>query len=199
MGISHTGIADVETTIQSPSSVVVIACPLEARLAGVCQVADRRVGIGYDLHRLVKGRLLRLGGVEIPYDKGLCGHSDADVLLHAVADALLGASGLGDIGELFPDTDPRFKDADSAELLKIVVRKVAQAGFVPDNVDCVVHAEKPKLSAYKRAMAEGIAAALGIAPERVNVKAKTHEGVGPVGAGEAMAATVVVALRSVEL
>lgn len=151
-----------------------------------------RVGIGYDLHRLAPGRTLRLGGVAIPCDRGLLGHSDGDVLLHAVTDALLGACGLPDIGELFPDTDPAFKDADSAELLAEVVRRVRAAGYAVGNVDCVVHAEKPKLSGHKARMAGRIAALVGIAADQVSVKAKTAEGLGAIGAGEAIAATVAV-------
>ena len=155
-------------------------------------MTDIRAGVGYDIHRLTAGRPLLLGGVEIPYPQGLLGHSDGDVLLHAVADALLGACTLPDIGELFPDTDLRFKDADSRRLLREVVAKVREAGFVPHNVDCTVHAEKPKLSEYKRSMAEAIADMLGVEASRVSVKAKTNEGVGPVGEGKAIAATVVV-------
>ncbi|MCB9850679.1 MAG: 2-C-methyl-D-erythritol 2,4-cyclodiphosphate synthase [Phycisphaerales bacterium] len=158
-------------------------------------MADYRVGIGYDLHQLVAGRKLVLGGVTVPYDRGLSGHSDADVLLHAVTDALLGACALPDIGELFPDTDPAYAGADSAKLLLAAMTRVRDAGFQPHNVDCVIHAEQPKLSAYKRPIAERIAELLGLAADRVSVKAKTNEGVGPVGTGEAIAATVVVMVR----
>lgn len=155
-------------------------------------MSDYRVGIGYDLHRLTAGRRLVLGGVEIPNDRGLAGHSDADVLLHAVTDALLGACGQPDIGELFLDTDPAYKDADSAKLLAQVLQRVRSVGFVPQNVDCVIHAEQPKLSAYKRAIGERIADLLGLPAGRVSIKAKTGEGVGSIGTGEAIAATVVV-------
>ncbi|HRX85129.1 MAG TPA: 2-C-methyl-D-erythritol 2,4-cyclodiphosphate synthase [Phycisphaerae bacterium] len=154
-------------------------------------MSEFRVGIGYDLHRTAEGRRLILGGVEIPFERGLAGHSDADVLLHAVTDALLGASSLPDIGELFPDTDPAYRDADSAKLLTAALERVRSAGFAPHNVDCVVHAEQPKLSAHKRAIAARIAQLLGLPPERVNVKAKTGEGVGAIGTGAAIAATVV--------
>jgi 2-C-methyl-D-erythritol 2,4-cyclodiphosphate synthase len=155
-------------------------------------MSDYRVGIGYDLHRLAAGRRLVLGGVDVVYEYGLLGHSDGDVLLHAVTDALLGACGLPDIGELFPDTDAAYRDADSAGLLAEVVRRVRGAGFVPCNVDCVIHAEQPKLTSHKRPMAERIAALVGLPAECVSVKAKTHEGMGSIGAGEAIAATVVV-------
>ena len=152
---------------------------------------DIRVGIGTDVHRLEAGRKLILGGVEIPFDKGLLGHSDGDVLLHAVTDALLGACGLPDIGELFPDTDPQYAGADSRELLTQACRRVATAGYRPSNLDCVVHAEKPKLSAHKSTIAESVACLVGLPAERVCVKAKTNEGLGPVGEGLAIASTVV--------
>jgi 2-C-methyl-D-erythritol 2,4-cyclodiphosphate synthase len=152
------------------------------------------VGIGYDIHRLEAGRKLILAGVDVPFEKGLIGHSDGDVVFHAVIDALLGACHLPDIGELFPDTDPRYKDVASGRLLTEVMTKVRGAGFVPNNIDCVIHAERPKLSAYKPAMADSIARLVGIGADRVAVKAKTNEAVGPVGAGEAIAATVVVSV-----
>ena len=132
-----------------------------------------RIGHGYDVHRLVEGRKLILGGVELDFALGLLGHSDADVLLHAVSDALLGAAGLGDIGRHFPDTDPQYKGADSLELLRIVGQKVAAAGYRISNVDVTVLAQKPKLKDHIRKMEENIAAALGIAADRVNVKATT--------------------------
>lgn len=153
-----------------------------------------RIGIGYDLHRLVEGRRLVLGGVEVPYDRGLLGHSDADVLLHAVTDAILGASGLPDIGELFPDTDPRYKDVDSGTLLYDVVGRVRDRGFVVGNVDVVVHAEKPKLSAFKQRMAESVANRIGVSSDQVSIKAKTNEGLDAVGVGDAIACTAVALL-----
>lgn len=155
-----------------------------------------RVGVGYDLHRLVAGQRLVLGGVEVPFEKGPAGHSDADVVLHAVIDALLGAAGLGDIGELFPDTDPRYKDADSRTLLTDVAARVRAAGWRVGNVDVIVHMERPKLSMYKRPIAESIAGLLGIAAACVSVKAKTNEGLGEIGRGEAVACTTVALLVS---
>ncbi|MCK4660532.1 MAG: 2-C-methyl-D-erythritol 2,4-cyclodiphosphate synthase [Phycisphaerae bacterium] len=153
-----------------------------------------RVGIGYDIHRLVDGRPLILGGIEIDFPRGLLGHSDGDVLLHAVADALLGAAGLPDIGEMFPDTDPAYKDADSRELLADVVRKVAAAGYQANNLDCIVHAEQPKLSKHKGRMVRAIADIVGLEPAAVNVKAKTNEKLGPVGAAQAISCTVAASL-----
>jgi 2-C-methyl-D-erythritol 2,4-cyclodiphosphate synthase len=147
--------------------------------------------VGYDIHRLVAGRRLILGGVEVAFDRGLTGHSDGDVLLHAVIDALLGACNLPDIGETFPDTDPKYKDVDSKLLLAEAVEKVRAAGFFAQNVDCIVHAERPKLSGHKQAMAGTIALLLGLDSSRVSVKAKTAEGLGPCGTSEAIAATVV--------
>jgi 2-C-methyl-D-erythritol 2,4-cyclodiphosphate synthase len=153
-----------------------------------------RIGIGYDLHRLVKGRRLVIGGVEIPHEKGLLGHSDADVLVHAVIDAILGAAHLGDIGRHFPDTDPHYQDADSIELLRIACTKALEAGFSVNNVDAVIIAERPKLADYIPRMEERIALALDADPGRVGVKAKTAEGTGPEGSGEAIAAWAVVTL-----
>jgi 2-C-methyl-D-erythritol 2,4-cyclodiphosphate synthase len=153
-----------------------------------------RVGIGTDLHRLEAGRRLVLGGVPIECEFGLAGHSDADVVLHAVADALLGAAGLPDIGEQFPDTDPRFRGADSRKLLHSVVALVRAQGYAVANVDVVVHAERPRLSAHKPAMRSSIADLLGVPVERVGVKAKTNEGLDAVGRGEAIACTVVAGL-----
>jgi 2-C-methyl-D-erythritol 2,4-cyclodiphosphate synthase len=150
-----------------------------------------RVGIGYDLHRLAPGRKLMLGGLEIVFERGLVGHSDADVVLHAVADALLGAAGLPDIGDLFPDSDPAYRGADSRELLAEVKRRVDAAGWRAVNLDIVVHAEAPKLGPLKRRIAESIAVLLDLSPNAVNVKGKTNEGVGPVGRGEAIACTAV--------
>ncbi len=145
-----------------------------------------RIGHGYDVHALVPGRKLILGGVEVPYDLGLEGHSDADVLLHAVMDALLGAAGLGDIGLHFPDTDMRYKGADSGKLLECVGRKLEAAGFSVGNIDVTMIAQRPKLRPYIPQMQENIAAALGIDPGRVNVKATTEEHLGFTGEGRGM-------------
>jgi 2-C-methyl-D-erythritol 2,4-cyclodiphosphate synthase len=151
-------------------------------------------GIGYDSHRLAEGRRLILGGVEIPAERGLEGHSDADVLTHAVIDALLGAAGLGDIGEHFPDTDERYRDADSLQLLGSVVGTVAAAGLRIVNVDCTVVMERPKLGARREAIRARLAEALGLPIERVNVKATTGEGIGFVGRGEGVAALAIASL-----
>ena len=140
-----------------------------------------RTGIGYDVHRFEKGRKLILGGVEIPYGKGLLGHSDADALLHAVTDALLGAAGLGDIGTHFPDSDPKYKGADSLLLLTEAVRLLSEKGFKAVNIDCTVIAEEPKISPYKEKMRENIAKACNLPPDAVNVKGKTEEGLGFTG------------------
>lgn len=154
------------------------------------------IGIGYDSHRLVAGRRLVIGGVEIPYEQGLDGHSDADVLTHAVIDALLGAAGLGDIGERFPDTDERWRDADSTCLLVDVRAEVAGAGMEIVNVDCTIVMEKPKLGPHKQAIRTSLGVTLGLSQERVNVKASTGEGIGFVGRGEGVAALAVASLRS---
>ncbi len=151
-----------------------------------------RIGEGWDIHQLVEGRKLMLGGVEVPYSKGLLGHSDADALLHAITDALLGAAAMGDIGTLFPDTDARFKDADSAVLLAEAARRVRVAGWDIGNVDSTVVAQAPKLAPYKAAMSQRIAGVLSINVDCVNVKAKTAEKMGPVGEGLAMEARAVV-------
>jgi 2-C-methyl-D-erythritol 2,4-cyclodiphosphate synthase len=151
-------------------------------------------GIGWDSHRLVEGRPLILGGVTIPFERGLAGHSDADVLAHAVIDALLGAAGLGDIGEHFPDTDARWAGADSLELLRAVVALVGDARHAVAHVDTTVVMERPKLSAHRAEIRASLAAALGIPVERVNVKASTGEGMGFVGRGEGVAALAVVTL-----
>jgi 2-C-methyl-D-erythritol 2,4-cyclodiphosphate synthase len=152
------------------------------------------VGIGYDSHRLLAGRRMVIGGVEIPGELGLDGHSDADVLAHAVTDALLGAAGLGDIGEHFPDTDERWRDADSMQLLAEVVESVQGAGLEVLNVDCTVVMERPKLAPHRRAIRERLAEALGLDLRRVNVKASTGEGIGFVGRGEGVAALAVAGL-----
>ena len=146
-----------------------------------------RIGHGYDVHRLVEGRDLILGGVKIPYELGLLGHSDADVLLHAVSDALLGAAGLGDIGRHFPDTDPQYKGADSLKLLAIVGQKVAAAGYRVSNIDVTMIAQKPKLKDHIGAMERNIASTLGLDVSRVNVKAPTEEHLGFTGTAGAAA------------
>jgi len=153
-----------------------------------------RVGIGYDIHRLAEGRPLILGGVEIAYGRGLSGHSDADVVLHAVADAILGAAGLPDIGDLFPDDDPAYKDADSGGLVREVMRRVGELGLAVNNVDIIIHAESPKLAADKSRIAGSIAALIKVPADQVNVKAKTNEGVGPLGHAQAIACTAVASL-----
>lgn len=156
---------------------------------------EYRTGIGTDIHRIVEGRKLMLCGVYVPYPAGLAGHSDGDVGLHAVIDALLGASGMGDIGTLFPDTQPRWKDADSKELLYIVKEKLEENSWEVVNVDLIIHAEEPKLKAVKGQMKRCVAGLLGIDFTAVNVKAKTNEQLGDIGAGEAMAATAIVLLK----
>ena len=146
-----------------------------------------RIGHGYDVHRLVPERKLILGGVEIPYSLGLLGHSDADVLLHAVIDALLGAAALGDIGKLFPDSDPKYKDISSVLLLERAMEKIRQKGFRVGNVDVTVIAQRPKLLSYIPQMRENLARALDLPLDRVNVKATTEEGLGFTGSGEGIA------------
>jgi len=155
-----------------------------------------RVGEGWDIHALVPGRKLMLGGVEVPFHLGLQGHSDADALLHAITDALLGAAALGDIGTHFPDTDARFKGADSGALLQEAARRVRERGFDIGNVDSTVIAQAPKLMPHISAMRARIAELLGIGVDQVNVKAKTAEKMGPVGQGQAMEARAVVLLTS---
>ena len=150
-----------------------------------------RVGLGYDLHRLVAGRPLLLGGVELPFEKGEDGHSDGDVLFHAITDAVLGASGLGDIGSFFPPEDPQWKDADSAMLLKTVIEKVYAAGWKLENLDCVIKLEKPKFIPYRERVIKSIATVLGVTPDQVFVKAKTGEKLPPVGTSDAVEAEVV--------
>lgn len=157
-----------------------------------------RIGHGYDVHRLVEGRDLILGGVKIDYEKGLLGHSDADVLLHAVSDALLGAAGLGDIGRHFPDTDPKYKGADSLELLREVCRKISEKGFRVGNLDVTMIAQKPKLKNFIPQMQANIASAVGVAPDRVNVKATTEERLGFTGSGEGMSCHAVCLLEEIE-
>lgn len=155
-----------------------------------------RIGEGWDIHALVPGCKLLIGGVHIPFERGLLGHSDADVLLHAITDALLGAAGLGDIGAMFPDTDARFKGADSMVLLAQAARRVRERGFTIVNIDSTVIAQAPKLAPHIAAMRERIAGALGLAAERVNVKAKTAEKLGPVGQGLAIEARAIALLQA---
>ena len=153
-----------------------------------------RVGIGYDIHRLVEGRRLVLAGIEVPHARGALAHSDGDVVLHAVSDAILGACGLGDLGEHFPDSDPDWKDADSAAILTSVVELARARGWCPASVDVNVLAERPKLMAHKPAMRLRLAELLGVPADAVGLKARTMEGLGPIGAGEAVAAQAVVVL-----
>ncbi len=150
-----------------------------------------RIGEGYDVHRLTEGRKCIIGGVEIPFEKGLLGHSDADVLLHAVTDALLGACGQGDIGRRYPDTDQTWKGADSLELLKDTVQHLRNLGFVPVNVDCTVICQAPKITPHAPQMRANIAAALGVESDCVNIKGKTEEGLGFTGQGLGIAARAV--------
>lgn len=155
-----------------------------------------RVGIGYDTHRLVAGRKLFLGGVEIPFPQGLAGHSDGDVLTHAVCDALLGAAGLGDLGQHFPDNDPQWKGARSLDLLARVVELFQEKGLRVVNLDTVIVAQEPRLVPYFEKMRQALAGVLGVEATQVNIKAKTTEGLGVIGGGEAMAAQAVVLLQS---
>ena len=154
-----------------------------------------RVGHGYDVHRLVEGRPLILGGVTIPYEKGLLGHSDADVLAHAITDSLLGAAALGDIGAWFPDTDPRYAGADSLKLLAFTCAMLRREGYEIGNIDATVLAQAPKLKPYIEPMRRNLASACGITPEQVSVKATTEEGLGFTGTGEGMAAHAVCLLE----
>ena len=155
-----------------------------------------RIGHGYDVHKLVEGRDLILGGVKIPYEKGLLGHSDADVLLHAVSDSLLGAAALGDIGKHFPDTDPAYKGADSLKLLQVVGEKVKKAGYIVGNIDVTMIAQRPKLKDYIPTMRENIARVLNVAVDQVNVKATTEEHLGFTGDGSGMACHAVCLLEN---
>ena len=156
-----------------------------------------RIGQGFDVHALVTGRPLVIGGVTIPFDKGLDGHSDADVLLHAITDAILGAAGLGDIGRHFPDTDPAFKEADSRKLLREAAKRVKQAGYVVVNIDCTIVAQAPKMAPHVALMAAHIAADCGVDTGCVNVKAKTTERLGFTGRGEGIAAEAVALIESI--
>ena len=155
-----------------------------------------RIGHGYDVHRLTENRKLILGGVDIPFEKGLLGHSDADVLAHAIADALLGAAALGDIGKLFPDTDPKFAGADSLVLLKQVVCRLEENGYRIGNVDATVLAQRPKLAPFILVMRENLANAMGVPMDCVSVKATTEEGLGFTGNGEGIAAHAVCLLQT---
>ena len=160
-------------------------------------MTNLRIGHGYDVHRLTEGRALILGGVEIPFEKGLLGHSDADVLTHAVMDALSGAARLGDIGKLFPDTDPAYGGISSLKLLAEVGRLLKEKGYAVVNIDATLLAQRPKVARYKPQMAENLAVALGIGAEQVNVKATTEEGLGFTGDGSGMAAHAVVLLEKI--
>ena len=155
-----------------------------------------RIGHGYDVHRLTAGRKLILGGLEVPFDRGLLGHSDADVLTHAVMDALLGAAALGDIGTLFPDSDPAYAGADSLALLDKVVERLGARGYRVENVDATVVAQQPKLAPYLPQMVQNLARRLGVPADQVNVKATTEEGLGFTGTGEGIAANAVVLIQS---
>jgi len=150
-----------------------------------------RIGIGYDVHRLVKGRKLFLGGVQIPYHKGLLGHSDADVLIHAICDALLGAAGCGDIGMHFPDSDSKYKDISSIKLLKNVVARLKKLHYSINNIDAIIVAERPSLSTLKAKISKNIAKELKIPARKISVKATSHEGLGPIGKGQAISAYAV--------
>ncbi len=159
---------------------------------------DTRIGLGYDLHRLAGGRRLVIGGVEIPFSKGLLGHSDADVLVHALIDALLGAAGEGDIGRLFPDDDSRFQGVESTALLRTVMDRLRSKRLAVRHADCVVVAEAPMMGPHVARMKETLAPLLGLAPDRLGIKAKTNEGTGLIGEGGAIACWAVVLLESVD-
>ena len=171
---------------------ILIDMPAEGGHRGI----NMRIGTGYDVHRLVQDRDLIIGGVKIPYEKGLLGHSDADVLLHAVMDALLGAAALGDIGKHFPDSDPAYKGISSMALLEKVGELLAQKGFIVENIDSTIIAQAPKMRPYIEAMRENIAGALGLEKDFVSVKATTEEGMGFTGAGDGLAAQAVCLLTS---
>jgi 2-C-methyl-D-erythritol 2,4-cyclodiphosphate synthase len=157
-----------------------------------------RVGIGYDIHRLVEGRKLVLGGVEIPFEKGLLGHSDSDVVTHAVCDALLGAAAVGDIGTHFPDSDPQWSGASSLAFLSRVVELLAQEGWGVTNVDSTIMAERPKIGAYREEIRQSLASVLGLSVDRVSIKAKTNEGLDSLGRNEAIAAHAVVLIQRLD-
>ncbi len=187
--------------VEGEMSNIKITTPEDLPLAEAIARAGRpartgRAGVGYDLHRLVEGRPLVLGGVTIPFERGLAGHSDADAVCHAITDAILGAAGAGDIGRHFPDTDPAWKDASSLDLLRRAADVIRARGFEVGNVDATVIAERPKLAPFIDAMRERVAAALGVATDRVSIKGKTNEGVGALGRGEAIAVHAVALVRS---
>ena len=177
--------------LTTPEDLTALRAFLEER-----REAGMRIGSGYDVHRLVEGRKLILGGVEIPFEKGLLGHSDADVLTHAVADAFLGAAALGDIGHLFPDTDPQWEGADSLKLLEEVLRVVRRAGYEPVNLDVTLMAQRPKIAPHVPKMRENLAAVCGLPVSAVSVKATTEEGLGFTGAEEGMSASAVCLIRA---
>ena len=162
-------------------------------------MSDMRIGTGYDVHRLVEKRKLILGGVEIPFQKGLLGHSDADVLLHAVCDALLGTLAMGDIGQHFPDSDPAYRGIASSRLLALTRDKIIAAGFAIINLDCTVFAQAPRLAPYRRRMRQSIADILGLDAGRISGKATTTEGLGPMGRGEGIAAACTVLLKNCQI
>lgn len=177
------------------------ACPLGSLLAGINlqykEAGSMRVGLGYDVHKLTEGRRLILGGVEIPYEKGLLGHSDADVLVHAVMDALLGAAGLGDIGKHFPDTDEQYRGVSSIKLLRHVAQLLDDRQYLIENIDATIIAQKPKMGLHIEKMRENIAEALGILVEQVNIKATTEEGLGFTGSGEGISSQAICALEKI--
>jgi 2-C-methyl-D-erythritol 4-phosphate cytidylyltransferase/2-C-methyl-D-erythritol 2,4-cyclodiphosphate synthase len=186
--------------VEGEPTNIKITTPDDLALASVVARGHRpartgRAGVGYDLHRLVGGRPLILGGVTIPFDRGLLGHSDADAVCHAVTDAVLGAAGAGDIGRHFPDTDPRWSGASSIELLRQAASLVRDLGFEVGNIDATVIAERPRLAPHLPAMCANVAAALGIDADRVSIKGKTNEGVGALGRGEAIAVHAVALVR----
>jgi len=156
-----------------------------------------RVGLGYDVHKLVEGRDLIIGGVNIPYEKGLLGHSDADVLLHAISDALLGAAALGDIGKHFPDTDPKYKGADSLKLLEHVGKLLEENLYIIENIDATIIAQRPKMAPHIPQMRENIARVLGVEVDQVNIKATTEEGLGFTGAGEGISSQAICAIEKI--
>jgi 2-C-methyl-D-erythritol 4-phosphate cytidylyltransferase/2-C-methyl-D-erythritol 2,4-cyclodiphosphate synthase len=187
---------DVSNIKVTTPADVVVAESFARHAASADAVRGGRAGTGYDLHRLVEGRPLVVGGITVPSDRGALGHSDADVVCHAITDAMLGAAGLGDIGRHFPDTDPRWKDASSLDLLARAASLVAENGFVVDNVDVTVVLEKPRIRDHIQSMRTAVAGALGIDPELVSIKGKTNEGVDAVGRGEAIVAHAVALLRA---
>jgi 2-C-methyl-D-erythritol 2,4-cyclodiphosphate synthase len=188
--------------VEGEASNIKVTVPEDLAIGEVVAGGSRRpartgrAGTGYDLHRLVPGRPLMIGGIEVPSDRGPLGHSDGDVVCHAVTDAILGAAALGDIGRHFPDTDPRWKDASSLDLLTRAVSLVAESGFEVGNVDVTVILEEPKIKDHIDAMRAAVAAALGIDASRVSIKGKTNEGVDAVGRGEAIAAHAIALIRT---